>query len=98
MKEHPKEGVKPHPTHLYAKKGDLVKYHQLTHSKKIMDTDIENIELKQNPNPKDKRKAFFIPISEQAKLEKFDKEKKNWKLSEDDDKVMKKFRDKPFNK
>lgn len=98
LKEHPKEDVDPHPTHLYAKKGDTVKYHQLTHSEQIKDSDVKNIKLSHNPNPKDKRTAYFIPKSEVGDINNFDKVKKNWILSDKDDKKMKKYRDEPFDK
>lgn len=98
QKQHPKIDVAPHPTHLYAKKGDIVKYHQLTHSEEIQDLGIKTVRLTKNPNPKDKKPAYFIPMSEEGNINNFDKIKKNWSLSEEDNKIMKKYRDDPFDK
>ena len=99
LENHPAKGVKPHPAHLYAKSNnDKVKYHQLTHSKQIKNSDIQNVELLVNPNKKDKRRAYFIPKSEVGNFSSFGKRKKNWKLSDVDNDRMKKFRDFPFGK
>lgn len=87
-----------HPAHLYAKnENDNVKYHQLTHSEQLKNSPTKNVELHQNPNPKDKRKAYFIPESKDGKLNEFGKVKKKWILSEEDDKLLKIFRDPPFD-
>ncbi len=51
-----------------------------------------------NPNPKDKREAYILPHSNNGKLSDFGKTKKNWELSIEDENLMKKYRDKPFNK
>lgn len=91
-----------HPTHLYARNDkDDVKYHQLTHSSEIKDKEtqktITTVKLNQNPNPKDKRDAYFVPESKQGKLGEFGPIKKRWGLSKEDDKLLKKFRDPPFD-
>ncbi len=88
-----------HPAHLYAKNdNDDVKFIQLTHSKFISDLNIETKKMFKNPNPKDKREAYILPHSNNGKLSDFGKTKKNWELSIEDENLMKKYRDKPFNK
>ena len=91
-----------HPSHLYAKdKDDNVKYHQLTHSEEIKEKGtkkrIKTKKLNKNPNPKDPRSAYFITESKNGKLNEFGKKKKNWVLSAEDDKILKQFRDPPFD-
>lgn len=94
--ENPKEIG--HPAHLYARKNNDVKYNQLTHSKFITGNKKANIKMNKNPNKLDKKDSYFVPKSENGNISDFGKRKKDWKLSEEDDIKMQKYRDYPFNK
>ena len=71
-----------HPTYIYAKKGKKFIFVGITHSD-ITDG-IENIPLIKNPNPKDKRKAYFRSFWDSGHYTSFGKKKKGWVLHPDD--------------
>ena len=75
-----------HPAYIYAQIGDQYKFVGITHAK-ITDN-IENIPLDQNPNPKDKRKAYMRPINKKQNRGSFGKKKKGWRMSESDKKKV----------
>ncbi len=74
-----KEGK--HPAYIFAKVGDEYVYVGITHAE--ITKGIKNIPLERNPNPHDKRKAFFRPRSSKDNKSRFGK-RKPWKLSEKD--------------
>ena len=78
-----------HPVHVYAKEGNEFKYLGITHSKKIGKT--KTIKLSKNPNPEDERSAYFNPLSQRNKTNKFTKPMP-WKLSKKDNEKMKPYR------
>lgn len=59
---------------------------------------MKNIKLTHNPNPKDKRTAYNIHKLEVGDINNFDKVKKSWVLSDEDNNTVKPYRDEPFNK
>lgn len=71
-----------HPAYIYAKVGNDYKFIGLTHSP-ITDN-VKNIKLEKNPNPADKRIAYFRPKSERAKVNKFKKKENGWSFSKKD--------------
>ena len=80
--------IKNHPTYIYEKQGDKYNFIGITHSPITRNT--RNIELEQNPNPEDMRKAYIKPTAEQAKTSLFSKKKKNgWKFNKADKKKVK---------
>lgn len=88
-----------HPMHVYAKSDKFAKGHSLTTTKKEKGATAEAIEMRENPNPEDKRESWFIPTSKTVPLAQLsDKPLKKWKLNKSDDKKMKPFRDSPFDK
>ena len=88
-----------HPMHVYAKSDKFAKGHSLTTTKKEKGATAEAIEMRENPNPDDKRTSYFIPTSKTVPLtELSSKPQKGWKLNKSDNKRMKIFRDSPFDK
>lgn len=87
-----------HPIHLYAKNDKFAKGHSLTTTIKEKGITADAKEMRINPNPQDKRKSYFIPTSKTVPLSELStKQLKGWKLNKSDDKVIKPFRDPPFN-
>lgn len=77
-----------HPSYIYEKVGNKYKFIGITHSQ--ITNNIKNIQLQQNPNPKDSRKAYARPVAKQDKVKKFKKEPlKNWKMGEADKQKIK---------
>lgn len=91
-----------HPVHIYAvNENNDVKFHQLTHSDKVIFSNGEmevTVKLHDNPNPNDNQPSYFLPKSKQKQIEAFGKPRKQWNLSKENDKIMKKYRDTPFDK
>lgn len=81
--------VSQHPTYIYARVGDEFKYIGLTHSSITGDT--KNIKLDKNPNPADKRPAYFRPNAERDRVNKFKKPEKGWRFSKKDREKVKKY-------
>ena len=86
-----------HPMHVYAKSDKFAKGHSLTTTKKDKGVTVEAIEMRENPNPKDKRTSYFIPTSKIVPILELSKPQKGWKLNKHDNKIMKQFRDPPFD-
>lgn len=86
-KKNSKDG-KGHPTYIYAREGNVYHYLGLTHAE--VTKGVKNIPLEKNPNPEDKRKAFFRPKAEKGNRSSFGK-KLHWSFSEGDKKQIKKY-------
>lgn len=88
-----------HPIHVYARNKKFAKGISVTTTKKEKGITADAIEMRENPNPEDKRKSWFVPLSKTVPLDKLsDKPLKKWKLNKSDDSKMKPYRDPPFNK
>jgi len=87
-KKNSKDG-RGHPTYIYARRGDDFYYIGLTHAK--ITNGVKNIKLERNPNPKDKREAYFIPRSQSNKKASFGKKLKGWHFSDSDKQKIKKY-------
>lgn len=85
-----KNKVTRHPAYIYAKTGNIYEYIGLTHSP-ITDN-VKNIRLEKNPNPKDKRVAYFRPKAESAKTNKFKKKEIGWSFSKKDKNKIDRYR------
>ena len=75
-----------HPTYVFLLIGNVYKYVTITHSKVVNGKVF--IELRKNPNPKDKRKSYrskdiFIDTKDN-----FGKPRKGWILDPDDEKEL----------
>ena len=77
-----------HPAYVFLEKGNVYIYVTITHSDRIKDVVL--IELKKNPNPKDKRKSFWVATIKQDTKDTFGKRQKGWKLDPIDDEEIRK--------
>ena len=68
-----------HPAYIWRERGNVYDYHGITHSKNVDGKDF--VPLRENPNPKDKRKAFYNPNSESDIKSSFGRKEKKWKLN-----------------
>lgn len=87
-KKNTKDG-RGHPTYIYARQGNDYSYIGLTHAE-ITDG-VRNIQLDKNPDPKDKRRAYFRPKSQRGHKSSFGKKLKGWRFSERDKEKIKKY-------
>lgn len=79
-----------HPAYIYARVGNDYKFIGLTHSP-ITDN-VKNIKLEKNPNPADKKDAYFRPKSEIAKTNKFKKKENGWFFSKIDKEKINRYK------
>ena len=81
-----------HPSYIYQKVGKKYVFIGITHSP--ITKSAQNIKLDKNPNPNDKKDAYFRPKAKEAPINRFKKKEKGWKLSKSDkqkaDKIVKK--------
>lgn len=80
-----------HPTYLIDENGRMYQYIGITHSSKTGDS--KNIPLKQNPNPKDNRRAYIRPVVDEDKPENFSRRMKDWRFSVEDRETVKQIID-----
>lgn len=78
-----------HPAFVFDEKNGKFVYIGITHSPKV--GEVENIPLKNNPNPNDEKQAFVRPEAEEDKPKNFGRSMKDWKLSEEDKKTINKI-------
>lgn len=78
-----------HPAYIYARVGNDYKFLGITHSE--ITKGVKNIELEQNPNPKDKKRAYIVPKPEQQKINKFKNKNSDWKMSKSDKQKIKDY-------
>ncbi len=79
-----------HPSYIYEKVGNDYKFIGITHAEITQGT--KNIKLDRNPNPKDKRPAYFRPRAEKEKVNKFKKKEKGWAFSKKDKEKISKYK------
>lgn len=71
-----------HPTYIFAREGNKLRYIGITHSK--ITKDVENIRLDKNPDPKDNEPAYLRPIVQKAHRASFGAKLKGWFFSDSD--------------
>ncbi|MBQ8749663.1 MAG: hypothetical protein IJZ29_04285 [Clostridia bacterium] len=80
-----------HPAYLISIKGDKGTIIGLTHAEITQGN--KNIALKDNPNPKDKKKAYLKPPIKDVPMAKLSqKPYKGWKMSRENKKIAKKLK------
>lgn len=84
-----------HPTYIYAQEGNTYKFIGITHAP-ITDN-IKNIPLEQNPEPKNKSKAFVRPTPQKAHKASFGSKLKGWMFSKNDKEKMEEIKKKQSN-
>lgn len=72
-----------HPSYVFLQKGNVLFYVTITHSKNV-DGQIL-LELKKNPNPVDKRKAYWVVKIKEDTIDSFGKILKKWFIDNEDD-------------
>lgn len=72
-----------HPSYIFLEKGNVYIYVSITHSNAVEEFVV--IELRENPNPKDKRNSFWIAKIKEDTKDRFGKRRKGWKINELDD-------------
>lgn len=87
-KKNAKDG-KGHPTYIYARDGDDYHYIGLTHAE--ITKGVKNIPLDRNPNPEDRRKAYFMPKAQKSHRASFGKKLDGWSFSDSDKEKVKKY-------
>ena len=81
-----------HPAYIFLEKGNKYIYVSITHSKKVKDKMV--IKLIKNPNPNDKRNAYYVVEVRQDTKDKFGKRLNQWLLDENDDEEIRKLYEK----
>lgn len=71
-----------HPKYIWREHGNVYDYHSITHSQFVDGNEYKL--LRKNPNPKDKRDAYYDPRSESDLKSTFGRKEKKWKLHPDD--------------
>lgn len=77
-----------HPTYVFLVIGNTYRYVVITHSPIINGKAL--IELRKNPNPKDKRKSYRSSEIESDTKDKFGKARAGWKMDPNDDEDIRK--------
>ena len=72
-----------HPAYIFIIRGNVYRYVTITHSKTI--TGEEVIELRVNPNPKDRRKSYRVVGYHEDTKDRFGQIHKDWRINEQDD-------------
>ena len=72
-----------HPAYIFLSKGNLYIYVTLTHSNRIANCLV--VKLRKNPNPKDKKTAYYVAEVKQDTMDRFGKRHDDWKIDLSDD-------------
>ena len=73
-----------HPSYIFLEKGNAYIYVSITHSKNVENHII--LELRENPNPKDQRKSFWIVEIKEDTKDRFGRRQKRWRINIEDEK------------
>lgn len=71
-----------HPAYIWKQRGNIYDYHSITHSSAVDGINLQK--LTRNPNPVDKRDAYFDIDSKSDIKSSFGRKKRRWKLSDED--------------
>lgn len=72
-----------HPSYIFLEKGNIFIFVSITHSNNIDNLIV--LELRDNPNPKDKQKSFWVVQFKEDTKDRFGRKRKKWKMNELDD-------------
>lgn len=78
-----------HPAYIFLEKGNLFIFVTITHSKAVPNKIV--VELRKNPNPSDKRIAYYVADIKEDTKDKFRKRLLNWKIDKFDDEEIQKL-------
>ncbi len=81
-----------HPAYAFLEKGNLFIYVNITHSKQV--DNIELIELRKNPRPKDKKKSYRSKVFRQDTKDTFGERERGWHIDpQDDEDIRREYRE-----
>ena len=72
-----------HPAYVFLKKGNVYIYVTITHSSKVEDHVV--IKLRKNPNPLDKKDAYYVVDVKQDTKDRFGRRHDDWRIDPEDD-------------
>lgn len=72
-----------HPAYVFLRKGNVYIYVTITHSSKVKDYVV--IKLRKNPNPLDKKDAYYVAIVKEDIVSNFKKRERDWRIDPLDD-------------
>lgn len=72
-----------HPAYVFLKKGNIFIYVTITHSSKVEDYVV--IKLRKNPNPLDKKDAYYVAVVKEDIVDNFKKRERDWRMDPLDD-------------
>lgn len=78
-----------HPTYVFLRKGNVYIYVTITHSTNVKDLVV--IKLRKNPNPKDKKDAYYVVEVKQDTVDRFGRRLDDWKINPLDDADIRKI-------
>ena len=73
-----------HPSYVFLKKGNVYIFVTITHSNKVDGKVL--VELRHNPDPNDKRKAYWVTEVKKDTKDTFGRREDKWKMDPEDDK------------
>ena len=81
-----------HPSYIFLEKGNIFIFVTITHSNKVENELL--IKLRENPNPNDKRKSYWVARIKFDTKDRFGKRDKRWKMNKQDDEDIRAFNNK----
>lgn len=72
-----------HPSYVFLEKGNVYIYVTITHSSKVEDHVV--IKLRKNPNPLDKKDAYYVVDVKQDTKDRFGRRHDDWRIDPEDD-------------
>ena len=73
-----------HPSYIIVERGNIYVYVSITHSKNVDGKII--VKLRRNPNPSDKRDAYYVAEIREDTKDQFGRRLLDWDIDENDDK------------
>ncbi len=78
-----------HPAYVFLEKGNIFIFVIITHSDFVPNKVV--VKLRDNPNPKDKRNAYYVAEVKEDTKDRFRNRLSNWKISQNDDEKIQKL-------
>ena len=72
-----------HPAYVFLQKGNVYVYAGITHSKKVPNKTV--VKFRKNPNPKDRRDAYFVAEAKEDTTDRFGRKHDDWIIDPLDD-------------
>ena len=75
-----------HPAYIFLEKGNLFIFVTITHSKTVPNKIV--VELRKNPNPSDKRIAYYVADIKEDTKDRFRRRREGWSMDPEDDNAI----------